>query len=170
MEVVEETVVHALEEEVKVMFPHHQEHSPEGQYHEQQVTHNQLHRQHVLPVQVQQQHHDNEARPLHIRFEKEGQIFPYDLQGSLDKEKQEHNIAHAVQVAEKAFVRAIEQEVDTFFPQLHPLGKQPSSKAIRAARKTPKSIVHNNHKKHKAHDGVEQHDYHSLEEFLELIE
>lgn len=151
IEVVEESVVHALQDEVKVMFPH-EEH-----------TH---HQQHKTTLVNKKKKHQEPAQNegLQIRFEKEGQPFPYDLQGLLDTEKQEQNIAHAVEVAEKAVVHAIEQEVDAIFQYPPKLEKQPT-KATRSARKT----ANPGNKKH-SHKGEAEHDYHTLEEFLEFTE
>ena len=77
MESVEESVVHALRDEVKVMFPH----EDHPQHDERKTTLVKKTKKHKEPA-----HHEG----LHIRFEKEGHPFPYDLQGSLEKEKQEH--------------------------------------------------------------------------------
>ena len=150
IESVEESVIHALQDEVNLMFPH--ENSLQHHENEQHKTNK------YASVKTQQP--ENNPRELRIRFEKEGHPFPYDLQGALDKEKKEHNISHAVQVAEKAVVHAIEEEVDTLFTNLPRHEKQPSSKATRPARKTikPEEIQ------------KEEHHYHSLEEFLEFTD
>ena len=101
---------------------------------------------------------------MHVRFEKEGHPFPYNLKGALDKEKKEHNISHAIHEAAKAVVEAIEQEVDILYSKTPKHEKQIISKATRSARKTSRPGLNKN--------GVrnEEHAYHSLEEFLEFTD
>ena len=83
---------------------------------------------------------------------------------------QQHNLSHAVQVAEKAVVHAIEQEVDTLFcrcskniPTIET--QNVPDLAIRKARKTvhPTTVAF-------AQRSAAVRDYQSLEEFLEFTD
>ena len=158
IQTIEETFLHALKDEVNIMFPHeyHRQHEQQlpREGNKAQIVKGKKNKTTVYPVQG-----------LHIRFEKEGHTFPYDLQGTLEREKHEHHIAHAVHEVEKAVVHTIEQEVGVLFPHPHPEPRK--QRTIKATR--PANNMANKPKATKQNE-QEHHDYLSLQEFLEFTD
>ena len=172
LESAEERIVHAVRDEVNIMFPR-----PRHEVETAAVNKPKQQQQQQAPSVVPQTHrHHLDLSQVRLCGDDKHRPYPYDLKGALDKEKEEHNIAHAAEAVEKAVVHAIEQEVETIFPHstTKPVAvakedndkKKPSSqksKATRPSRKTTKSD--------KAKHDEEHHNWHPpLEEFLEFTD
>lgn len=109
MESVEEGFVHAIRDEVDLMFPSPHKH--------ERLLEAAVPPERSAPTTIPQHHHHHVDLSQVRLCQDQHHLYPYDLKGALDKEKEEHNVAHAAQVVEESVVHAIEDEVGTFFPR-----------------------------------------------------
>lgn len=169
-------IVHAVQDEVNIMFPAH-----ETRHKCHVVT--QVNRK-VPVVDTSSKGMSNTSMDISkVQFSHDDRHrpYPYDIKGALDKEREEHNVAHAVEAVDKAVVHAIEQEVDTVFPSPSPSPSSSSSqtKPVVVQKSHRNDVLHENNKhkkssKKKANTNDNHNHDHtgqlSLEEFLEFTD
>jgi len=153
LELAKDRIVHAVQDEVNIMFPHETAHRHVVKTVNRKVPDNSQH-QSTMDLSQVQFSHDDPHRP-----------YPYDIKGALDKEKEEHNVAHAAEAVEKAVVHAIEQEVDTFFPP----SKDTADLAKKNNKKRKKSLDKEAHRVAHTAEAVEKAVVHAIEQEVDTF-
>mmetsp|Transcript_1958 Transcript_1958/g.3754 ORF Transcript_1958/g.3754 Transcript_1958/m.3754 type:complete len:276 (-) Transcript_1958:238-1065(-) len=153
LELAKDRIVHAVQDEVNIMFPHETAHRHVVKTVNRKVPDNSQH-QSTMDLSQVQFSHDDPHRP-----------YPYDIKGALDKEKEEHNVAHAAEAVEKAVVHAIEQEVDTFFPP----SKDTADLAKKNNKKRKKSLDKEAHRVAHTAEAVEKAVVHAIENEVDTL-